>query len=199
MSPAKSLVIVALAFSLASCSKKDGDSGSEPVGSESAGVAGQGEGQGQPDDTNEQGKEVIVPKDTEVIELDQDGNAIPATIEVPLGSSVFADEPTTLRVSYGDGTGFGVQVAAGNEFNVNLKETADMLREGGYGATHEILEESPTLLRWTSTRDGHSSQSFDMLVELKGSTWVCKQGNMGGWNETQIAAQMAACKTLKAK
>lgn len=142
----------------------------------------------------------LAPDESEALALDQDGNAIPATIEVPKGSSIFADSSTSVRIEAGKGgANFGVQVALGNEYNTNLVESAEMLREGGYGATHEVLEETPTRLRYRSTRDGVSGEAFTLVVDLKGTKWVCKQGKHGGWTDEQVAAQMAACQTLTAR
>jgi hypothetical protein len=38
-----------------------------------------------------------------------------------------------------------------------------------------------------------------MVVDLAGKTWVCTQGNWGGWTRANIDTQMAACGTLTAK
>lgn len=147
-----------------------------------------------------------IPDTTEAIALNSDGNAIPATIEMPTGSTIFADSPTMLRVGLDgkDDLGrrkslFAVQVHKGNEFNLNLEEFAGELAKNQYGTTHEVLEKTDTLLFYKSTVDegGYVSHSFQQIIELGGEKWLCKQGNDGGWSEEQARAQLKACLTLK--
>ncbi|MBL4635027.1 MAG: hypothetical protein JKY56_14230 [Kofleriaceae bacterium] len=148
-----------------------------------------------------------VPTDKERIVLNTDGHSIPASIEMPKGSSIFADEPTSLRVGY-DGKDkhgrqeslFAVQIRKGNEFNLDLKEKAKDLAKNLYGSTHEMLEQTEALLFYKSTvtEGGFTSHSFSLIVELGGEKWICMQGNDGGWSEEQARAQIDACKTLKA-
>ena len=135
----------------------------------------------------------------EALALNESGNEIPATIEVPKGSTIFADTPTSLRIELGQGDAFGVQVAAGNEFNLDLADSAKSLAENKYGSTNEILEKTDTLLRYTMTTDGHTSHKFTLITELPSGKWICTQGNNGGWTEEEAAAQLQACKTLAAK
>ena len=94
---------------------------------------------------------------------------------------------------------FAVQIRKGNEYNLNLKDTAADLAKNLYGTTHEILEHDDSLLLYKSTVDdgGFVSHSFSHIVELGGEKWICMQGNDGGWSEEQARAQLAACKTLQ--
>ena len=142
-----------------------------------------------------------LPTETASIALDEGKSEIPATIDVPKGCTTFNDMPTTIRVDFGkSGELFGVQVSKGNEFSVNLEETAKGLKETKYGNTNTIVEQTDSLLVYTMKReDADANYKFTMLTKLGDTTWVCKQGNYGGWTKEQIARQMAACKTLKAK
>ncbi len=124
---------------------------------------------------------------------------------MPTGSTIFADTPTTLRVGFDGKDEFGrrkslfaVQLAKGNEFNLDLKQLAKDLGENKYGSTNEILEQSENLLLYKSTAEGgFVGHQFRAIVELAGAKWLCKQGNDGGWTEEQARAQLAACKTLE--
>lgn len=65
---------------------------------------------------------------------------------------------------------------------------------------NEILEKTDTLLRWTmQSEGGEPAHNFNLLVKLGDETWVCKQGNYGGWTAEEADRQIEACKTLKAK
>lgn len=148
-----------------------------------------------------------LPTEKERIVLNTEGHSIPASIEMPKGSTIFADEPTSLRVGYDskDKHGrrkslFAVQIRKGNEFNLNLKEKATDLAKNLYGSTHEMLEQTEALLLYKSTvtEGGFTSHSFSLIVELGGDKWICMQGNDGGWSEEQARAQIAACKSLTA-
>ena len=145
-----------------------------------------------------------LPSETETLALDQGDSKIPATIEVPKGCTTFNDDPTTIRVNYGEGRDrgklFGVQIAKGNEYNTNLDELEKGMLENKYGSTNEILEKTDGLLRYTMQPEGgEATHKFQMVLDLGGETWVCKQGNHGGYDEAAIERQIDACKTLKAK
>ena len=142
-----------------------------------------------------------LPVETETVALDQGKSQIPATIVVPKGCTTFNDTPTTIRVDYGeDDMLFGVQVKAGNEFNTDLKQFAGELAENKYGVTNVIVEQTDTLLLWTASSDGRKpNHNFRLLTELAGKTWVCTQGNSGGWSREEVDRQIAACRTLTAK
>lgn len=152
-------------------------------------------------------KKAAIPDTTVVIALNTDGHAIPASIEMPTGSTIFMDEPTSLRIGFDgeDDMGrqeslFAVRVQKGNEYNLDLKDLAKELAKNPYGNTNEILEQSDELLLYKSTVDegGFVSHSFQLIVDLGGDKWLCSQGNDGGWSEEEARAQLAACKTLKA-
>ncbi len=114
---------------------------------------------------------------------------------------IFADTPTSLRVDFSDDALFGVQIAAGNEYNTNLKETEESMLKNEYGNTNKILEKTDTLLRWSMTSDdsGNTNNRFKLLVTLGEKVWVCSDGNYGGWDPDKSARQVEACKTLAAK
>jgi hypothetical protein len=140
-----------------------------------------------------------VPTETAPMALNEGASEIPATINVPVGSTTFNDTPTTIRVEWADGSEFGVQVKQGNQYNTNLAETASSLRENNYGVTNVVVEETETHLLWTASSDGNEpSYKFKLLVELAGATWVCTQGNWGGWTRAEVDAQIATCRTLAA-
>ncbi|MBK8234240.1 MAG: hypothetical protein IPK74_01665 [Deltaproteobacteria bacterium] len=144
-----------------------------------------------------------LPTETETLALDQGESKIPATIVVPKGCTTFNDEPTTIRIDYGEkresGKLFGVQIAKGNEFNTNLGDLEKMMAESKY-STNKILEKTDKLLRYTMQNEGSPpSHNFSMIVELAGQKWVCKQGNRGGYTEEASKRQMEACATLAAK
>tara|TARA_R110002096_G_scaffold77896_11_gene183508 strand:+ start:34315 stop:34911 length:597 start_codon:yes stop_codon:yes gene_type:complete len=148
-----------------------------------------------------------IPTEKERIILNTDGHSIPASIEMPKGSAIFADEPTSLRVGIDgeDKSGrreslFAVQIRKGNQYNLNLKEKTQDLAKNLYGSTHEILQETDSLLFYKSTvtDGGFTGHNFSLIVELGGEKWLCMQGNDGGWSEEQAQAQLEACKTLEA-
>lgn len=144
-----------------------------------------------------------LPTETEVLALDQGESKIPATIEVPKGCTTFNDDPTSIRVDFGEGRErgklFGVQVKKGNEFNLNLAETEKMMLESKY-SKNVILEKTPTMLRWTMQNEGSEpNHKFQMIVDLAGTKWICEDGNYGGWTEEASKRQRDACATLKAK
>jgi len=152
-------------------------------------------------------KKAAIPETTEVIALNTDGHAIPASIEMPTGSTIFMDEPTSLRVGLDgkDDMGrreslFAVGVKKGNEYNLDLAQLAKDLAKNEYGVRHEFLEQSEELLMYKSTVEdgGFVSHSFRLIVDLGGDKWLCTEGNDGGWTEEQARAQLAACRTLKA-
>jgi hypothetical protein len=63
-----------------------------------------------------------------------------------------------------------------------------------------IIEDSETLLNWAAGSDGNEpSFKFTLLQELAGATWVCTQGNWGGWTREDVDAQIAVCRTLTTK
>lgn len=145
-----------------------------------------------------------LPEEIETLALDEGDSKIPATIDVPKGCTTFNDDPTTIRVNYGEGRDrgklFGVQIAKGNEFNTNLDELEKGMLENKYGSTNEILEKTDGLLRYTMQPEGgEATHKFQMVLDLGGEQWVCKQGNYGGYDEAAIKRQIEACKTLKAK
>jgi len=147
--------------------------------------------------------DATLPTEIETIALDQGESKIPATIDVPKGSTTFNDDPTKIRVDFGEGRGrgklFGVQVGKGNEFNLNLDETEKMMAESKY-STNKILEKTPTMLRWTMQNEGGPvGNYFKMIVDLKGEKWICENGISGGFTEEQSKRQRDACATLKAK
>jgi hypothetical protein len=143
-----------------------------------------------------------LPTETEVLALDQGESKIPATIEVPKGCTTFNDDPTSIRVEFGEGRErgklFGVQVKKGNEFNLNLAETEKMMLESKY-SKNVILEKTPTMLRWTMQNEGSEpNHKFQMIVDLGGTKWICEDGNHGGFDEAASKRQRDACATLKA-
>ena len=142
-----------------------------------------------------------LPAETMTLALDEGESKIPAVIDVPKGSTTFNDTPTKIRVNYGKaGKAFGVQIAEGNEFNTNLDEIEKGMLENKYGMTNKSLEKTDTLYRWSMTSErGDTNNKFQMLIEIDGKTWVCKDGNYGGWTEEQSKRQIEACKTLRAK
>ena len=187
---------LAIAALLVGCQSGGDEDTAEAPSGEEAEAAGQ---EAAPEEETAP-EEAGVPTETAAIALDEGESAIPATIEVPVGCTTFNDTPTTIRVEWGDGDQFGVQVKEGNEYNTNLAESASGLRENNYGVTNVIIEESETLLIWTASSDGSEpSFKFTLLQELAGKTWVCTQGNWGGWTREEIDAQIAACRTLTAK
>lgn len=144
-----------------------------------------------------------LPTEIETLALDQGESKIPATIDVPKGCTTFNDDPTSIRVEWGEGRErgklFGVQVQKGNEFNVNLAETEKMMLESKF-SKNVILEKTPTMLRWTMQNEGSEpNHKFKMIVDLGGTKWVCEDGNYGGWTEEASKRQRDACATLKAK
>lgn len=142
-----------------------------------------------------------LPAETETLALDQGESKIPATIDVPKGCTTFNDDPTSIRVDFGkSGKAFGLKVAKGNEYNVDLDEKEKGLLENKYGSTNKTLEKTDTLYRWSMQREGEDpNHKFAMLVKIGEETWVCSDGNYGGWTEEQSKRQVDACKTLKAK
>ncbi|MCB9526400.1 MAG: hypothetical protein H6702_23895 [Myxococcales bacterium] len=142
-----------------------------------------------------------VPAETAPVALDEGKGEIPATIDAPKGSTTFYDTPTAVRVEYEKGELFGVQVKKGNEFNMDLKGFAEELKQNKYGNTNTVLELTDTLLTWTSQREGSdkANHKFRLLTKLGETTWVCTDGNYGGWDKAAMDQQIAACKTLKAK
>lgn len=145
-----------------------------------------------------------LPAETETLALDEGDSKIPATIDVPKGCTTFNDDPTTIRVNYGEkrerGKLFGVQVSKGNEFNTNLDETEKGMLENKYGSTNATIEKTDSLYHYTMQPEGgKATHKFQMVVELAGEKWVCKQGNHGGYDEAAIKLQIDACKTLKPK
>jgi len=184
-----SLTAIALALCLPACGgEKEKAKGTSKKGATEKGASKKG--------ATEKGS---VPTETAPLALNENGNKIPATVDVPKGSTIFADKPTMLRISYGKGEAFGLQVRAGNEFNTNLAQTAKELAKNEYGNTNKIVEQTATVLRYTMSRDGRTSHKFTLLVDLAGKKWVCMQGNVGGWSAERAKAQLAACRTLKAK
>lgn len=150
------------------------------------------------------GDDATLPTETETLALDQGESKIPATIDVPKGSKTFNDDPTSIRVDWGEGRSsgdlFGIQVKKGNEFSLNLGETEKMMLKNEYGSTNKILEKTPTLLRWTMQAEGgEPNHKFVMIVDLKGEKWICEDGVRGGYDEAQSKRQRDACATLKAK
>lgn len=144
------------------------------------------------------------PTETETLALDQGDSKIPATIDVPKGCTTFNDDPTSIRVEWGEGRSrgdiFGIQVKKGNEFNLNLDETEKMMLKNEYGSTNKILEKTPTMLRWTmQSEGGQPNHKFVMIVDLKGEKWICEDGVSGGYDEAESKRQRDACATLKAK
>jgi hypothetical protein len=144
-----------------------------------------------------------LPTEVETIALDQGESKIPATIDVPKGSTTFNDDPTKIRVDWGEGRDrgelFGLKIGKGNEFNLNLDETEKMMLESKY-SKNAILEKTPTMLRWTMQNDdGPVGHYFKIIVDLKGEKWICENGNNGGFTEEQSKRQRDACATLKAK
>jgi hypothetical protein len=145
-----------------------------------------------------------LPTETETLALDKDEKStIPLTVDVPKGCTTFNDDETTIRVDFGEGRDsgklFGIQIAKGNEFNVNLDDLEKMMLESKY-STNKILEKTDTLLRYTMQSDGGTvNHNFSMVVDVGGDKWVCKQGNNGGYDEAASARQIEACKTIKAK
>lgn len=145
-----------------------------------------------------------LPTETETLALDEGESKIPATIDVPKGCTTFNDDPTTIRVNHGEkrerGKLFGVQIAKGNEFNVNLDDLEKGMLENKYGSTNKIIEKTETMLHYTMQPEGgEATHKFQMVLDLAGEKWVCKQGNYGGYDADAIKRQMDACKTLKAK
>jgi hypothetical protein len=145
-----------------------------------------------------------LPTETETLALDQGESKIPATIDVPKGSTTFNDEPTSIRIEWGEGRDrgrlFGIQVKKGNEFNLNLAETEKMMLKNEFGSTNKILEKTPTMLRWTMQSEGmEPNHKFVMIVDLAGTKWICEDGLHGGWDEAESKRQRDACATLKAK
>ncbi len=153
---------------------------------------------------DETSREARVPSVTERLELNTDGHAIPASIVVPMGSTVFADEPNSLRIGF-DGKDehgrreslFAVRIRPGTEYNLDLQSTAEELKKNAYGATNHILEQSEHLLLFRTTVAGFVTHSFSLVVPLRSKPWVCSQGNDGGWTEREARAQVAACQTLR--
>ncbi|MCX4241168.1 hypothetical protein [Paraliomyxa miuraensis] len=145
-----------------------------------------------------------LPTETETLALDQGESKIPATIDVPKGCTTFNDDETTIRVDFGEkrdsGKLFGVQIAKGNEYNTNLDDLEKMMLENKYGSTNTIVEKTDTLLRYTMQPEGgQPSHHFQMIIDVGGEKWVCKQGNHGGYDEAASKRQIEACGTLKAK
>ena len=145
-----------------------------------------------------------LPTETESLALDEGDSKIPATIDVPKGCTTFNDDPTTIRVNYGEkreaGKLFGIQIAKGNEFNVDLDDLEKGMLENKYGSTNTIIEKTDNMLHYTMQPEGgEATHKFQMVLDLGGEKWVCKQGNYGGYDEAAIKRQMEACKTLKAK
>ena len=145
-----------------------------------------------------------LPSETETLALDQGESKIPATIDVPKGCTTFNDDPTTIRVNYGEkrdaGKLFGLQIAKGNEFNTDLDDLEKGMLENKYGSTNKIIEKTDNMLHYTMQPEGgEATHKFQMVLDLGGEKWVCKQGNYGGYDEAAVKRQMDACKTLKAK
>ena len=123
---------------------------------------------------------------------------------MPKGCTTFNDDPTTIRVNYGEkfdaGKLFGVQIAKGNKYNTDLVETEKGMLENKYGSTNKTIEKTENLYHYTMQREGEEpTHKFQMVLELGEEKWVCKQGNHGGYDEAAIKLQIEACKTLKAK
>ncbi len=180
-------------------SKADAKAGDAKAGDAKAGDAKAGDVKAAKADDGD-----TLPTEIETLALDQGESKIPATIDVPKGSTTFNDDPTTIRIEWGEGRErgklFGVQIAKGNEFNTNLGDLEAMMLKNEYGNTNVIVEKTDTLLRYTMQREGgEPSHKFQMILELGGEKWVCKDGNRGGWTEETIKRQLEACKTLKAK
>lgn len=144
-----------------------------------------------------------LPADTETLALDQGTSKIPLTIVVPKGCTTFNDDETTIRIDYGDGRDrgklFGVQIAKGNEYNTNLADVEKMMVESTF-SKNVIVEKTDTLLRYTmQSEGGPANHNFQMVIDIGGQKWVCKQGNNGGYDEAAVKRQIEACKSLKAK
>lgn len=86
---------------------------------------------------------------------------------------------------------FGIQIKADNQYNTNLAESASSPRENDCGVTNVIIEDSETLLNWAAGSGGNEpSFKFTLLQELDGATWVCIQGNWGGWTRRRLTRRL---------
>lgn len=170
------------------------------------------EQQEEEEETEEEADEeegATLPEETEVIALDEGESEIPATIEVPVGVVTFNDDPTRIRLDYedentgrwGPGELFGIRVQEGNEFNTDLDDLVDGMGENEFGVTTELIEHTDDLVKYTSSHEDSDTVNhrFRMLVDLDGDTWVCQDGNYGGYSEEQMERHVEACRTLAAK
>jgi hypothetical protein len=182
-------------------SKSDGDKSEKSAKADGDGAKAKADGDAKAGGGAKADDGDTLPTETETLALDEGESKIPATIDVPKGCETFNDDPTKIRIDHGKmGKLFGVQVAKGNEFNTDLDQIEKDMSENKYGNTNEILEKTDTLLRWTMQREGgEPNHKFQMLITLGEDTWVCKDGNYGGWTEEQSKRQIEACKTLEAK
>lgn len=149
--------------------------------------------------TAEAPKAASLPSETETIALDQGESKIPATIDAPKGSTTFNDSPTAIRVTFGEGEAFWVDVKEGNEYNLDLDDLEKGMLENKYGSTNATIDKSENLYVWQMTTDGLTSIKFRQIVDLAGKKWVCSTGNYGGYDKAQVDRMIEACKTLKAK
>ena len=116
-----------------------------------------------------------------------------------MSSISVAYSSTAIRVTFGEGEAFWVDVKEGNEYNLDLDDLEKGMLENKYGSTNETIDKSENLYVWKMTTDGHESIKFRQIVELAGKKWVCSTGNYGGYDKAQVDRMIEACKTLKAK
>jgi len=198
----KTIVAFCAALALGGCdSEKAKDTTVKAAATKSADGGKAGDKKPAADKADEGG---TLPAETVTLALDEGDSKIPATVDVPKGCTTFNDDPTKIRINFGEkrerGKLFGIQIAKGNEFNTNLDEIEKGMLENKYGSTNKILEKTETLLRYTMQREGSEpTHKFQLIVDVGGDKWVCKQGNRGGYDEAAIQKQIDACKTLKAK
>ena len=154
------------------------------------------------EEDEEEEAEAGLPDETEVVELDEDDGEIPATIEVPVGSTVSVDAPTSIRIEYEDdhtiaGELFGIEIREATEFDRDLEHIWDNLDQD----EHELIELEDELLRYVRPDDalGRTSNRFIVLVAIDDTTWRCSQGGHGGYSEEQSDRQIEACQTLTGK
>ncbi len=154
------------------------------------------------EDEEEEEAEAGLPEETEVVELDEDDGELPATIEVPAGSSVSVDAPTSIRIEYEDdhsnaGELFGIEVREAGEFDTDLEHIWENLDQD----EHELIELEDELLRYVRPDDalGRTSNRFIALIAIDDTTLRCSQGAYGGYSEEQVDRLIEACQTLTGK
>ncbi|MFO0636289.1 MAG: hypothetical protein U0168_25945 [Nannocystaceae bacterium] len=140
--------------------------------------------------------------EVETIALDQGDSKIPATIDVPKGSTtfIFDDDQDRIDQRGRDRGKPGVQVGKACRVQLELDEIEKMMVQSKY-STNKILEKTPARCAGLGAeREGAGPGRAPLPDDRgpKGQKWICELQPMAatprsGWR------QRDACATLKAK